>query len=150
MKELIFSFVGSFSAGIIFNVAAKKLIWIGFSGAIGWIVYSLLYSSAGSLIFSTFAGAIAVGIYSESMARLVKSPSTIFSIPGIFPLVPGITAYTTVQYMVENNLSGAASKAVETAASAGAIAFGIMIIYGLFRLVHKINSRRKKSINYPK
>ncbi len=144
MKGLLYSFIGSLSAGILFNAKKDKLIWIGLSGTVGWLVYYLLYSSRISLVFATFAGAVAVGIYSEAAAIILKSPATIFSIPGIFPLVPGIAAYTTVQYIAENKLANAANEAITTAASAGAIAFGIMVVYAVFRYSSRIRKLRSR------
>jgi uncharacterized membrane protein YjjB (DUF3815 family) len=88
--------------------------------------------------------AVAVGVYSEAAAIILKSPATIFSIPGIFPLVPGIAAYTTVQYIAENKLASAANEAITTAASAGAIAFGIMVVYAVFRYSSRIRKLRNR------
>ncbi len=50
---------------------------------------------------ASFVGAFMVGIYSEVMARKLKTPAMQFSIPGIFPLVPGITAYYAINSIVE-------------------------------------------------
>lgn len=135
------AFIGSLCAGILFNVRRKNLIWVGLSGTAGWIAYSVLYKATGAIIVSTFVGAVAVGLFSESLARITKSPATVFSISGIFPLVPGIGAYTTVQYVVEDKLSQAAGKAIETVASAAAIAFGIMLIYAGFRIITRWDTR---------
>ena len=83
-----------------------------------------------------------MGFYSESAARLLKTPATVYSIAGIFPLVPGIGAYNTVQAIVDNKLMDALSRAVETIASAGAIAFGIMLIAAAFRVVKRYRKER--------
>lgn len=133
MQTAIFAFLGSFCAGLLFNVRGYKLFYTGLSGLAGWIAYILLLSFTGHSIMSIFAGAIAVGIYSESAARLLKSPSTIFSIPGIFPIVPGIAAYEAIQLMTANDLYKAVGKLVETVGGAGAIAFGILLVTAVFR-----------------
>jgi uncharacterized membrane protein YjjB (DUF3815 family) len=141
MKEIIAAFFGSIFPGILFNIDRRKLLWTGLSGAIGWMAYAWMLDVTGKIIFSTFFGAIFVGLYSESMARIMKSPATLFSISGIFPLVPGIGAYETVQFMVESKLSQAANKGLETIASAAAIAFGIMLMSAVFRIVIRVRSR---------
>jgi uncharacterized membrane protein YjjB (DUF3815 family) len=137
MKELLLAFAGSFCAGLLFNVRGKRLVWTGLSGTSGWMVYILVLSMNGRVILSIFAGAVAVGIFSETAARVVKAPSTIFSIPGIFPIVPGIAAYESIQFLVENKLPEAGGKIVETLSGAGAIAFGILMVTALFRLLSK-------------
>lgn len=133
MLDLLLAFVGSLCAGILFNVKKRNLFLTGLSGLCGWLAFSLVYGLTHEIMLPTFLGAVAVGLFSESMARVTRSPATVFSISGIFPLVPGIAAYNAVQYIVENKLTEAAGKAVETVASAGALAFGIMLITAVFR-----------------
>ena len=142
MQALILAYLGSVCAGLVFNVRGYKLFYTGLSGAVGWMVYIWLLFFTGHSMMSIFAGAIAVGIYSESAARLLKAPSTIFSIPGIFPIVPGIAAYETIQFMVSNDLYKAGGKLVETLAGAGAIAFGILIVTAMFRIASKTKADR--------
>jgi uncharacterized membrane protein YjjB (DUF3815 family) len=137
MQEFALAFLGSFCAGLVFNVRGYKLIYTGFSGVVGWMVYIGLLNLTGHSIMSIFAGSIAVGIYSESAARLLKSPSTIFSIPGIFPIVPGIAAYETIQFMAANDMLNAGGKLVETLAGAGSIAFGILLVTAAFKFFSK-------------
>jgi len=141
MSEIVLAFAGSLCAGILFNVKKTNLIWTGLSGTLGWIAYSWLYGITGEIILPTFVGAVIVGLFSESAARILKSPVTVFSISGIFPLVPGIAAYNTVQYIVENRLADAAGKAIETLASAVAIAFGIMLVAAVFRFLRKLREK---------
>jgi len=139
MIEYLLAFFGSFFAAILFNVSKKNLLWAGFSGMAGWIAYDCFFSQTGNTAMATFAGAIAVGVFSEFMARKIKVPATIFSVSGIFPIVPGISAYNTVQAIVENNLAIAGAKAVETITGAGALAFGIMTVTAVFRVFSKKN-----------
>jgi len=141
MLEVLLAFAGSFCAGILFNITKRNLLWTGLAGMAGWIAFALMYEASGEIIVSTFMGAVAVGLYSESMARFLKSPATVFSISGIFPLVPGIAAYNTIQFIVEGKLPEAADKAVETVASAGAIAFGIMLVTAVFRFISKFREK---------
>jgi uncharacterized membrane protein YjjB (DUF3815 family) len=72
------------------------------------------------------------------MARIIKIPASVFSIIGIVPLVPGITAYYTVLNIVEKNNTVAFNKGIETIGSAGAIAFGIMLATGAFQILQKL------------
>lgn len=135
--EFLLAFAGSFCAGFLFNIKGRKLLWAGLSGMAGWIVYISVITLTSQLFFSVFAGAIAVGVFSEIMARILKVPATVFSIPGIFPLVPGIAAYETIQFLLSNKLQEAGGKMVETFSAAGAIAFGIFLATAFFRLTFK-------------
>lgn len=133
MREFLLAFAGSICAGILFNVRGRKLLLTGFSGVVGWMVYIWFSGMTGSSMVSIFAGAVAVGVFSETAARVFKSPAAVFSIPGIFPIVPGIAAYETIQFLFSNNLQEAGQKIVETLSGAGAIAFGILLVTAAFR-----------------
>lgn len=139
--EIVFAFLGSFFPAVFFNIERKNLIWAGISGSIGWVLFALTKDITQSPAMATFVGAAAIGIYSEIMARVKKTPASIFSITGIYPLVPGITAFDTIKYIVEDNLDLALSKGIETAAVAGAIAFGIMTITATFQFVMRIKQK---------
>jgi uncharacterized membrane protein YjjB (DUF3815 family) len=137
MEYLILAFFGSILPAIFFNLGKKNFIFAGLCGTVGWGIYMLVYSVTGQVILSSFAGAFAVGICSETLARILKVPASILSVAGMFPLVPGIGGYNTVRLVVENNLSAAAGKGIETMASAGAIALGIILSSSIFRTANK-------------
>ena len=146
MKMIILAFWGSVFPVILYNIDRKKLIWAGLCGSIGWISYSLVYSGSHSTVVASFIGAVTVGFYSEFMARRLKTPASMFSIPGIFPLVPGLTGYNTLRYIVENNPSEAFSKGVLTVAVGGAIGFGIMLSSTTVRFINNIKRKDSKAI----
>jgi len=146
MEEIFLAFIASLCPGIMYNVARKNLLWVGLAGMFGWITYASMLEYSGNVVFSSFLGAVVVGLYSESVARLRKAPAMVFSIPGIFPLVPGIAIYNSTQYIAENNLSKAANTGIEAISCAGAIACGILMTSAVFRIVKK----RKKLKLYRK
>ena len=134
MIRIILSFIGSLCPAILFNVEKRNLLWAGFGGTLGMLLNDrILAIYPGATLVSIFLGAAAVAVYSEVMARVRKTPSTIFSIPGIFPLVPGVDAYTTIQKITEGNYPEAVTFAVSTTAKASLIAFGILIVSAVFR-----------------
>ncbi|WP_027308810.1 threonine/serine exporter family protein [Caloramator sp. ALD01] len=144
MMDFILAFIGSFAGAILFNIERKNLVWAGLCGGISWVVFKVLFIQTDRVVFSTFLAAFACGIYSEAMARKRKTPAFVFSIPGIYPLVPGITAYTTVRAIVEGRLVFAANKGIETIGTAGAIAFGIMLATTAFQFIYKVNEKYTK------
>lgn len=143
IKQIILAFLGSVFPVILFNIDRKKIIWTGFCGAIGWATYLVVYKYTYSFVMASFVGAFIVGMYSEFMARKLKTPAVQFSIPGIFPLVPGITAYNTISYIVEKNYAAALSTGIQTIATGGAIAFGIMLSSTTFSLISKVIGKNR-------
>ena len=141
MGEIFLAYIASLCTGIMYN-ERKNLLCVGLSGMIGWITYAWMLESSGNVIFSSFLGAVLVGLYSESVARLRKAPAMVFSIPGIFPLVPGIAIYNSTQYIAENNLLEAANTVIEAISCAGAIACGILMTSAVFRIVKKRRTQK--------
>lgn len=148
VKQIILAFFGSIFPVILFNIDRRKIIWTGFSGAFGWAVYLLVYNYNNSPVMASFCGAFTVGMYSEILARRLKTPTMQFSVPGIFPLVPGLTAYSTVNYIVEQKYNEAFSKGMQVLGVAGAIAFGIMLATTTFNLIMKVTKVKPKQKSF--
>lgn len=144
IKMTLLAFLGSVFPVILFNIDRKKIGWAGLGGAIGWIAYSIVFAEMGSSIIGSFFGAFVVNLYSELMARKLKTPASMFYIPGIFPLVPGITAYSTITYLVEANFRAALNKGVLTLAIGGAIAFGMMLSSTIVKFISKVRDTVKQ------
>lgn len=144
IKMTLLAFLGSVFPVILFNIDRKKIGWAGLGGAIGWIAYSIVFAEMGSSIIGSFFGAFVVNLYSELMARKLKTPASMFYIPGIFPLVPGITAYSTITYLVEANFGAALNKGVLTLAIGGAIAFGMMLSSTIVKFISKVRATVKQ------
>lgn len=144
LKQLILAFFGSIFPVILFNIDRRKIIWTGFAGAFGWGAYLIVYNLyIPSVALASFTGALVVGIYSEIMARVLKTPAVQFSIPGIFPLVPGMMAYMTISSIVKQDYSVASYLGIQTLAAGGAISFGIMISATTTKLITKIKNHSK-------
>jgi uncharacterized membrane protein YjjB (DUF3815 family) len=143
MREIVFAFLGSYCPAILFNIERKNLIWAGICGASGWTAYQSVASLSDSKILAVFTAAIVISLLSEIMAKILKTPATVFYIPSLFPIVPGISAYYTVLYIIDDKIAEAVQKGLETAGSAGAIAFGILIVSTIFRYINT-HSRNKE------
>ena len=87
------------------------------------------------------AAALAVALLSELAARAVKAPVTVFVIPGIFPIVPGLAMYNGMTMIIEKQYDVGMSLLLQAGMDASAIALGIMFIGSLFRVI-KIKRER--------
>jgi len=138
IKWFFLAVAGTLVPAIVLNVEKKLLIPVGIGGGLGYLVAVAATPNFGIPGFiQVFFGAVVVGLLSEMMARIFKSPTLTFCIPGIFPLVPGISAYKTMQLLAEQEWRDAASTGLMTAASAFAIAFGLMLMAAMFRHIPK-------------
>lgn len=142
MIRILLSFLGSLCPAILFNTDRKNLIWAGLAGTLGMFINDqILVIFPNAALMAVFLGTAAVAVYSELMARVRKTPATIFSIPGIFPLVPGVDAYRTIQFISERDYTSATEYGVSTVSKACLIAFGIMIVSAVFRKIKIQKSR---------
>lgn len=144
MTQILVAFIGSLCPAVLINVDRKNLLWAGLAGTLGRLLYDwLLALFPDAALVSVFLGTAVVAIYSEVMARIRKTPATIFSIPGIFPLVPGVDAYRTIEAITEKSYTTAIAFGVSAIAKASLIAFGVLIVSAVFRKI-KIYRKKKK------
>ncbi|MNO98746.1 hypothetical protein D3C76_905000 [compost metagenome] len=73
----------------------------------------------------------------------MKTPVTTFVICALIPLVPGGGMYYTMYEVVQGNIDKALSLGLETLASAGALALGIIFVSTLTRLMRNYPLRQK-------
>lgn len=141
-KSFVLAFIGSVAPAMVLNIEKRFLHWAGLGGALGYLIALSVNPLSGSLsVMQIFVGTVIVGVYSELMAKYQKAPATVFCVPGIIPLVPGVSAYQTMQSLVANNMQEVSGYAINTIFKAFTIAFGIMIVSAVFRFVGKIRSK---------
>ena len=137
--ELIVAFFATAAFSVVFNVPARFMLAGGLTGAIGWLIFSLLGKQNDAL----FLASIGVGLIAELGARWLKAPVQVIAVPGIIPLVPGGSAYSTMLLAVRGDNMAAIGKGIETLFAAGAIAVGVALASIPFRF---LKQRREKNV----
>ena len=125
----------------ILNQRGLLLVVSSLGGGVGWAV-CLLCAFTGSDIVQYFAGAVAVALYAEAMARLLKAPATGFLVVGILPFVPGGGIYYTMEYCLSGNTQLFLSTGIHTFGVAGAVAVGLLLASSLVRLALPLFQRQ--------
>ena len=128
------SFIGSFGFAIIFNIHGPGTLVCALGGIFPWVVYLITKDLSGSIIFANLIGGMVASLYAETMARVRKYPAISYLVVSIFPLIPGAGVYYTMSYAVQGEMTRFANKGFETAAIAGAIALGILLVSTIFRM----------------
>ncbi|MDP4145554.1 MAG: threonine/serine exporter family protein [Bacillota bacterium] len=136
----IYAFIATIGFAVLFNIRRKNIIYAAIGGGISWFIYLLMLNHQHSATFALFAATLVVSIYSESMARIIKTPVTTFIICSIIPLVPGAGMYNTMYATIRGDLNKSLSAGLETIISAGAIAVAIVLVSSTARLIF---SRKK-------
>ena len=132
--QTIGAFFSVFTLSVIFGVPKKYLVYSSLTGAAGWCVYLVL---GWKEFLAMFGATILVALMSNIFARVLKSPVSIYLIPGILPLVPGLGMYRTVYYIMQEENAMAGYWFTNTMQIAGMIALAIFFVDTLFRTVRK-------------
>lgn len=144
MKEFVIPIIASFVAtlgfALVYNIRGRNLLLATLNGAFSWAVYLLCQHFFDSLVFSFFAAGAATAVYAELGAYLFKTPATVYLIPGIIPLVPGLTVYRTVESGLFGDLSAFGEGLFSTVKIGGAIALGLIFMSAFIRLVRSASA----------
>lgn len=144
--QIITAFLGSIGFSILFNVRGSKLLIAGFGGALSWGLYLSLGPFLDNDSIKYFCASLFVAVYAEIFARIKKSPTTSFLVPGFIPLIPGSALYNTMKYALNNDWGQFADTAAYTVQLALALAAGIVTISSIMRVLNALihyNQQRK-------
>lgn len=131
----LYSFIATFAFAIIFNIKGKNLIFAAIGGGLGWFFYLISLQSHMSITLSFFNGAVACAIYSEIMARVLKTPVTTFIVCAIIPLVPGGGMYYTMLETTKGDINKSLSTGLNTLTIAGVIAIALVLVSSITKLI---------------
>ncbi len=139
----ILSFLAAACFGILFNAPRKMLIYCGFVGMTGWLVYFAYVGFSDDAVQASFLGAFAVALVAHIFAKRFRMPMIIFSVAGIIPLVPGGLAYNAMRHIVENDYIHSISYASQAFMISGSIAMGLVFAEVIIQLIFKTGLGRK-------
>ena len=143
--QLLTAFTGSVGFAVVFNVQAARLFWAGLGGLLGWAVYLALGAVVQSDVIRFFVASACFTFYADPLARLKKTPITVFLVPAAIPMVPGASLYRSMSFAVNGEWNAFAPQILYTLLLASAIAAGIvcaMTFIHIGRMVGKEAARR--------
>ena len=135
-------FIGCIGFSIYFNIHDFGILICAFGGVLTFATYLTAQELGVGVIYANLIGGIVASVYAELMARLRHFPAISYLVVSLFPLLPGAGIYYTMAYAVQNEMTSFAAKGYQTAAIAGALALGILLVSTAFRIWS--NYRMKK------
>lgn len=112
--------------GILFQVPRRYLPAAILSGVIGWAT-----TGFGTRVLpghlATFAGAVLVCLFGNSLARWTKRPAQLFLLPGMILLVPGSFGFLSLEAFLRGEFLGGAAKGFEMFMVGGALVTGLLV-----------------------
>lgn len=144
--QIISSVAASLGFGIIFNIKGRKLLFASIGGGISWAFYLIFKNINYSDVLAFFLSAIIFSIYSEIFARILKTPVTTLIICALIPLVPGTGMYNTMYETITGDIYNASLTGINTLASAGSLALGVIFVSSITRQIVKIKKAYKNKL----
>ncbi|MCY6483632.1 threonine/serine exporter family protein [Clostridium aestuarii] len=140
----IYALIATLGFAILFNIRGKNLIFASIGGAVGWFFYLLVLNYSPSKMLAFFIASISISVYSEVMARILKTPVTTFLICAFIPLVPGCGMYYTMFESTKGNIDKSLSIGLETLSNAFAIAVATILVASITKVI--ITLKNSKNI----
>lgn len=135
VESSIYAFIATVGFGVLFNIRGKNLFIASLGAGISWFCYLATMKLSTSTFLAYFLASITAGVFSEVMARMLKTPATTFVICGIIPLVPGSGMYYSMYEIIKGNTTNALNLSLETLSIAGAIALGILFATSMIKII---------------
>lgn len=135
--QIISGFVGTVGFAIILNIRGKRLLVTSLGGLGAWALYLLLGTMIPGEPIRYFLVALTVSLYSEIMARVLKTPTTTFITTALISLVPGGSLYYTMSYALMGNYTSFFTRGIHTLKLASALALGIIVAMTAVRFIRR-------------
>ncbi|MEA4824497.1 MAG: threonine/serine exporter family protein [Clostridiaceae bacterium] len=141
--QLLTAFLGSLGFALLFNIRGNKLLPASLGGLLSWGVYLLagLFTVSDPLRY--LVAAIAFTLYAEILARVLKTPATLFLVSSAIPLIPGGSLYRTMEYAMQGDGASFGAWGLATLLLAASIAAGILLAMAVFNMATHFSSVRR-------
>lgn len=135
--QIITGCLGSVGFGVLFNIRGKRLAATALGGFLSWTLFVIFSRFIPNQTVNYFVVSLLTSLYSEAMARVLKTPTTTFTTTALVPLIPGGSLYYTMVSVMESNLDTFLHRAVSTLQLAAALALGIIVSTTITRLFYQ-------------
>lgn len=135
--------VGSFGFALFFRMSKKRVPFAAIGGGLTCLVYVICCIYFKNEFFQNLFPALFATAYSETLARVTKSPATPFIVIAIIPLVPGGKLYYTMYYFITSDMNACHDALMTTLRIAAGLSVGIILVSVIIR---EINYSKFKQI----
>ena len=143
LLQCVHCFLACYGFAVLFNIHGNGIFLCVLGGVLSWCTYVLAQRFGCDNLTAYLLAGIFSAAYAEIMARIRKYPAISYLVVSIFPLIPGAGVYYTMNYAVQGQMAEFASKGMQTAAIAGVLAVGILLVSTSFRLLSLWQRKRK-------
>lgn len=144
LLKMIAGTVSTLGFAILFKLKPSHWAFATIDGFIACVCL-FAFSELGDGVFLPNAiAAFAAAVFAEIFARIAKTPSTVFVLPGCIALVPGGTLYYTMSSLLSDNNTAAFDYFLTTLTVGIGIGGGVIAASILIFFISKIRNRFSK------
>lgn len=141
VKNILLCVLGTVGFCIVLNVPKSKILSVIIGAFACSFTFEMLFEYTALGIFAcTLIAVIVAHTYSEIIARILKTPSTVILIPSTVPLLPGGYLFYAMSGLVTGDRTAFAYNARQTALVAFAIALGSVITLIVLNIIRRVKA----------
>ena len=127
---------------VIFDVPPKKMLWAMIGSIISCVIMLIGDKYGLDPLLSNMLATAVPCVYCEIMARVLKTPTTVFMIPSLLPLVPGSRLYYTMFYLFSGEQALFLENMLVAVKICTGIAMAIIVVTGAVRWLEAAKKQR--------
>ena len=142
--QLFAAFLGSLGFAVLFNIRGEKLVFAALGGLLSWGVYLGAGYIDNNPYFCGFTASVLLTLYAECMARVHKTPVTVFLVSAAIPLIPGAGLYRAISSLMERDWVRFSKESSYTLLFAASMSAGITFTTIIYRMIKRWSSRQTR------
>lgn len=135
---------GSLGFGINMKIKMPHVIYAALAGGVTYYIYLIVFQACENHFISNFVAAVFVSLFAEIMARMNKTPTTIFLTSGAICLIPGGRLYYAMYAIINNDEEAFIENGEIALIIALAIASGFMVVTVVMKLLGRFLQPQKR------
>ncbi len=145
LPALIAAFFGTLGFAIIFKLKGKYLVYISICGLFNYAIYMVAIFFNLSEFWAATVATTFVAVMAEILARALKTPTVIFTLPGVVPIVPGSALYYSVRYLLLRDYGNFAASFKSTCYIALGIVCGTVVVSVVMKFISGLKNNSRKT-----
>lgn len=130
--------LGTIAFAILFRVRREHFLDCALLGSITWLLFLLLSYLQSNVFIAVFLSGFIIAIASRILAVKRRCPVTVFLMTSLFPLLPGLSLYKSIYYMLMGQETIAVNFGKECFLTAFTIAISIAVVQQIKKWPFKI------------
>ena len=103
LTQTVMAGIGTAAFSVLYRVPKKYFLDLGTLGAGSWLLYLLIWNNNHHEVLAILFPALLVTFTSRFLAHYRRCPATVFLASSMFPLIPGMSFYRAIYFLLIGN-----------------------------------------------